>query len=102
MQDDVEFAWAGERARHVGTVVHRWLQVIAVDAAREWNAGPSRHSRARFALNWHELGVPQADAAHAAERVIAAMARTLGDERGRWLLGERGRGAVRAPAHRRA
>ena len=39
LQDDVEFSWAGERARHVGTVVHRWLQVIAVDAARESNAG---------------------------------------------------------------
>ena len=27
----VEFSWAGETARHVGTVVHRWLQRIAED-----------------------------------------------------------------------
>jgi len=30
-RDAIEFSWAGETARHIGTVVHRWLQRIAND-----------------------------------------------------------------------
>ena len=33
-EESIEFSWAGETARHVGTVVHRWLQRIAEDELR--------------------------------------------------------------------
>ena len=90
LQDDVEFSWAGERARHVGTVVHRWLQVIAVDAARKWDAGRVAALSPALRTELARLGVPQADAEEAAQRVIDALTQTLADDRGRWLLGERG------------
>jgi hypothetical protein len=38
-EEPIEFSWVGETARHVGTVVHRWLQRIAEDELRGWNAG---------------------------------------------------------------
>ncbi len=41
-QDEIEFSWVGETARHVGTVVHRWLQRIADDAARRLGRGARR------------------------------------------------------------
>ena len=34
----IEFSWAGETARHIGTVVHRWLQRIGDDALNGWDA----------------------------------------------------------------
>src|ERR1019366_1881940 len=37
-QDDIEYSWAGETARHVGSVVHRWLQRIAEDELKGWSA----------------------------------------------------------------
>ena len=47
----IEFSWAGETARHVGTVVHRWLQRIAEDRAeglgREARRFPAPAFRAR-------------------------------------------------------
>ncbi len=80
----VEFDWASETARHVGTVVHRELQRIARAglATEAADAGVRRR--------WHdelaELGVPAVLRAAAVERVATAVRRTLAHERGRWLL----------------
>ena len=38
-QNEIEFSWAGETARHIGSVVHRWLQRIAEDKISGWNLG---------------------------------------------------------------
>jgi len=47
MQDDLEFSWAGETARHVGSVVHRWLQRISEDGVVQWmrHASPGWNPR---------------------------------------------------------
>jgi ATP-dependent helicase/nuclease subunit A len=86
----VEFDWATETARHVGTVVHRELQRIARDGEA---GGPATQSRLRE--RWRdelaELGVPSAMRAAAVERVEDALVRTREDERGRWLLDGRHR-----------
>ena len=37
-EEQIEFSWVGETARHVGTVVHRWLQRIAEDGLIRWNS----------------------------------------------------------------
>jgi hypothetical protein len=34
-EEQIEFSWAGETARHVGTVVHRWPQRIAKELQDE-------------------------------------------------------------------
>jgi ATP-dependent helicase/nuclease subunit A len=78
----VEFDWASETARHVGTVVHRELQQLARGGARPAAA----ESRRRWHHELAELGVPAALRPAAVERVAEAVERTLGDERGRWLL----------------
>jgi ATP-dependent exoDNAse (exonuclease V) beta subunit len=83
----VEFDWATETARHVGTVVHRELQHIARDGS------PLVPSDPRTGRRWHaelaELGVPPPLRSTAAERVASALARTLAHDRGRWLLDPR-------------
>ena len=80
----VEFDWATETARHVGTVVHRELQRAARDGLRPDTVDP--RVRARWEHELAELGVPRELRASACERVASAVARTLADERGRWLL----------------
>ena len=85
-QDELEFSWAGETARHVGSVVHRWLQRIAEDGVAGWDApriaalGPAiRHALAAEGVGEHDI-------AAAAARVRQALVNCVGDARGRWVL----------------
>jgi hypothetical protein len=83
--EDIEFSWVGEDARHAGTVVHAWLQRIAEDGLQGWDAKRIASLKRAFARELSRRGVQ--DPGAAAELVAAALANTLGDERGRWLLG---------------
>ena len=80
----VEFDWATETARHVGTVVHRELQRIARDRARSDPAEP--RLRQRWEHELAELGVPPELRAASLARAVSAIERALAHERGRWLL----------------
>ena len=86
-RDDVEFSWAGETARHVGSVVHRWLERIAEDELRGWDAGRVAALGAQFAKELAARGVAPCEIDATREKVAAALANALQDERGRWLLG---------------
>jgi ATP-dependent exoDNAse (exonuclease V) beta subunit len=87
VQDEVEFSWVGETARHVGAVVHRWLQRIAEDELRGWNKGRLAAMRDAFRRELASRGVEDKELAAATARVTAALARSLEDPRGHWLLG---------------
>ena len=87
MGDAVEFSWAGETARHVGSVVHRWLQNIAEDEMRGWSRARVEELRPAFRSELSACGVEESELAQTAGRVAAALANALEDERGRWLLG---------------
>jgi ATP-dependent exoDNAse (exonuclease V) beta subunit len=79
----LEFDWASQTARHIGTLVHRELdRLVRAGAGR-----PTSPNRARLCAELAELGVPPDRCEAAAERVVAAIGQTLSDERGRWLLG---------------
>jgi ATP-dependent exoDNAse (exonuclease V) beta subunit len=81
----VEFDWATETARHVGTVVHRELQRMAHGDLGPGSGGDPQRRR-RWQDELAELGVPTALRAAAVERVGSAIVRTLADARGQWLL----------------
>ncbi|HVC12399.1 MAG TPA: UvrD-helicase domain-containing protein [Burkholderiales bacterium] len=85
--EQIEFSWAGETARHVGSVVHRWLQRIAEDGLRGWDAKRVDSLRAQFGRELERRGVHPRDRDASAELVALALANTLGDERGRWIVG---------------
>jgi ATP-dependent helicase/nuclease subunit A len=86
-EPSVEFDWASETARHVGTVVHRELLRLAGGGT---GAGVSEAAlMRRYREELAELGVPADRRTGAAERVAAAVQRTLADDRGRWLLDPR-------------
>jgi ATP-dependent exoDNAse (exonuclease V) beta subunit len=86
-EEEIEFSWAGETARHVGTVVHHWLQRIADDALRGWDASRVDALRPLFARELERRGIQRSRSSNAAILVADALKNSLADERGRWLLG---------------
>ncbi|MGH8621092.1 MAG: PD-(D/E)XK nuclease family protein, partial [Burkholderiales bacterium] len=87
--DVVEFSWASETAKHVGTVVHRFLQLVAEEGPDRWGAQRAGAMREIFARDLRRLGVPDAELKGAVARVHGALVACLGAERGRWLLAAR-------------
>jgi ATP-dependent exoDNAse (exonuclease V) beta subunit len=80
-----EFSWVRERQRHIGTIVHAWLQQLA---GRTPLPPPADIAAERAALTeqLRLAGVAPAERTPACELILAALTRTLADERGRWLL----------------
>jgi ATP-dependent exoDNAse (exonuclease V) beta subunit len=81
------FDWAKETVRHAGIVVHAWLQRIAEDELRGWDAKRVDALRARFAGDLQRRGVAPGDLESAVKMVTQALKNALADERGRWVLG---------------
>jgi len=83
----IEFSWAGETARHVGTIVHRWLQRMADDALEGWSTQRVVSLWPQFCSELRRHGVPDSELEIAANLVSTALINSLLDERGRWLMG---------------
>jgi ATP-dependent exoDNAse (exonuclease V) beta subunit len=86
-EEEIEFSWAGETARHVGTIVHRWLLRIADDELRGWDAERVDALKKRFAKELERRGVPHRELNVSVELVTTALKNAISDERGRWVLG---------------
>jgi ATP-dependent helicase/nuclease subunit A len=87
-EEEIEFSWVGQTARHVGTVVHRWLQRIADDQLRGWDVKRIESSKKLFGRELHRRGVALAELERSAELIATALKNTLSDERGRWVLSQ--------------
>ena len=83
---EIEFSWAGETARHVGTVVHRFLQQIAEDGLARWSPAQVDAAAAIAGTALRAEGVPAAELQQACERVRRALHGVLDDQRARWVL----------------
>jgi ATP-dependent exoDNAse (exonuclease V) beta subunit len=82
----VEYEWAGETARLVGTVVHRVLQQIADDGIEQWDGDRVRSLGAVVRAMLSGLGADPASLAEAEDRSLQALATAVEDEAGRWIL----------------
>ena len=82
----VEFDWASETARHVGTVVHRYLQHIAEEGIARWDAARLQALQPALIAALRGTGVPASELARAGARVGEALRGVLADPRGRWIL----------------
>jgi len=85
--EPIEFSWVGETARHVGTVVHRWLQRIGEDALKGWDPTRVETLRPLFARQLARRGVPPGEIDGAVALVVRSLTNSITDERGRWILG---------------
>jgi ATP-dependent helicase/nuclease subunit A len=83
-EEDIEFSWARQTARRVGTVVHETLERFgrspppALAQLPEW--------RPRLVSRLEALGIEPDRAREGAEVALRALAGTLSDPRGRWLF----------------
>jgi ATP-dependent helicase/nuclease subunit A len=84
--EPIPFDWAGEAARAIGVAYHRWMQQIAREGLQRWDL--ERVAALGEALDEMLLaeGVPAARCEAARLRVQQALAATLQDPRGQWLL----------------
>jgi ATP-dependent exoDNAse (exonuclease V) beta subunit len=86
-REEIEFSWVGEVARHVGSVVHHWLQRMAEDGLAGWDSKRVRALKKAFENELVACGLSADDVMEGAARVTEILERTLADERGRRLLG---------------
>ncbi len=87
VRESIEFSWAGETARHIGSVVHRWLQRIGGDALQGWDRSRVESLREFVRKELSCRGVASEELPQACARVIDALMTSLSDARGRWVLG---------------
>ncbi len=83
----IDFEWASDTARHVGSVVHLFLHRIAIDGITQWSAARIASARPSFQRELMRLGVGSAEVDAAVDRVALALSKTIDDNRGRWTLG---------------
>ena len=89
IQVEIEFSWASEMARHVGNVVHRWLQKIAEDEMHGWNTVRIQVLKDQFKQNLLADGMSgnNKEVGYAVERIMLALMYAINDKRGQWILG---------------
>jgi len=85
-ETEIEFEWAGNTARHVGSIVHRHLERIANEGLAHWPLTRLAELQARVRLGLSQLGVDTAELARASDKVQRALHNTLTDDKGRWIL----------------
>ncbi len=85
--EQIEFSWVGETARHMGTVVHAWLHRIADDELKGWDVARVVRGRTAIRGQLSAKGVSAAEIEAATERVLEALRNSVADQKGRWILG---------------
>jgi ATP-dependent exoDNAse (exonuclease V) beta subunit len=83
-EEDIEFSWARQTARRVGTVVHEALERFGRGPLPSLAELPAW--RPRLISRLEALGVDADRAREGAEQALRAIAATLSDQRGRWLF----------------
>ncbi len=86
-EEQIEFSWVGETARHMGTVVHAWLHRIADDELLGWDAARVTGVRIAIRGQLSAKGVSVGEVEAATERVLEALRNSIADPKGRWILG---------------
>jgi ATP-dependent helicase/nuclease subunit A len=83
-EEPIEFSWARQTARRVGTVVHETLERFGRGELPSLDGLPGL--RPRLISRLEALGVDPDRSREGAELALRAIAGTLSDERGRWLF----------------
>ncbi len=82
----INFDWAGDNARHIGTLVHRYLERIAKEGLPRWNEERLQKLAPALRCALANLGVDADALDNAVARTTHALTNTLEDETGCWIL----------------
>jgi ATP-dependent helicase/nuclease subunit A len=84
-EQKVQFYWVGALARHAGTIVHRWLHHMTSSGVTD--VALDRVQQLALSTRWaRQIGVSTDDLDDLCDRVAKALAGTMNDATGRWLL----------------
>jgi ATP-dependent helicase/nuclease subunit A len=84
-EQQVQFYWVGALARHAGTIVHRWLHYMTSSGVTDMAL--DRVQQQALSTRWaRQIGVSTDDLDDLCTRVATALAGTINDTTGRWLL----------------
>jgi hypothetical protein len=84
--DAVEYEWAGRTARHVGEVVHRWLQRITTAGLDQFDPRKIESLQPVFLRMLRNLGTNADELTDAVDSISEALVNAISDGRGRWIL----------------
>jgi ATP-dependent exoDNAse (exonuclease V) beta subunit len=84
----VSYDWASPLAKHVGNVVHRWLEKITREDSEDYDAARLEELRPLFSRMLLAEDVQPSELEKGVDRVTEALLNTLTDETGRWLLAD--------------
>ena len=85
-RERVEFEWAGVAAKHIGTLVHRMLNLMSEQGVDVWSEAQLHARHDRFGAELRGLGVPDEELERAVTSVTDALSGALNDPTARWLL----------------
>ena len=83
----VEYDWAGENIRRIGTAVHRYIQSIG-DNSTGWLQRDFSDQRRAISAYLEQLGIDKDILPQATGRVIRALSAMQSDPRAKWILDE--------------
>ena len=82
----IEYDWAGDLIRRMGTVVHLILKHIGDQGLETWSIDKIRANHENFKKLLYQYAVPERDIKKCIEWVSKALVNALKDKRGRWIL----------------
>ena len=74
--------------RHVGTLVHRWLDRIAASGVEQWHTAQLESLTTPVKVALQNMGVGSDEVSGATAQVLTALGNVLEDETGRWILSQ--------------
>ncbi len=86
LAEEVEYAWAGETIKRVGSVVHRCIQWIAREGIENWDKARIKNLHNRYEAMFRQDGMTGKDLDWACNQAALALTGILNDPRGFWIL----------------
>jgi ATP-dependent exoDNAse (exonuclease V) beta subunit len=86
--DHIEFSWAGEMARHVGTVTHQFLSQLSGGVVADYADVNMQSLLPSIRVALSTQGVDEKSLPSASDSVLRALIQTVNDPCGQWILKE--------------
>ncbi|MBF0421517.1 MAG: UvrD-helicase domain-containing protein [Magnetococcales bacterium] len=85
-EDPIVFDWVGHESRLLGTVMHRFLALIASEGVAAWSLNRIEGSRKLFRRHLQEVGMSQRSIEGAQKLLVRGLGAAVSSGVGRWLL----------------
>jgi ATP-dependent exoDNAse (exonuclease V) beta subunit len=87
-EEQIEFSWAGETAKRIGSVVHRWLDLAAQPGLQPWDEKFVRLQDGAVRRQLLARGVETSELPRATARVLEALSNASKSARAGWIFAD--------------